>query len=101
MELPGERFAAGELFEVRIVLDVAPGWHVVAAGEGALPLAVAAEAGAELQSVLTLCPPGRAARLAGVEWAVHSGRVEVPLWGLVAEDVADGSAELQVVVREK
>ncbi len=98
LELPDENFSAGELFEGRIVLDVAPGWHVIAQGEGALPLEVAAEGGAELSSVLTLCPPGREVRLAGVERAVHSGRIEVPLWGVVAEDVSGGPAELQVVV---
>jgi hypothetical protein len=98
LELPVETFSAGELFEGKIVLDVTPGWHVIAQGGGALPLEVTAEAGAELRSVLTLCPPGREVRFGGVERAVHSGRIEVPLWGLVAEDVSGGPAELQVVV---
>jgi thiol-disulfide isomerase/thioredoxin len=98
LELPAETFTAGELFEGRIVLDVAPGWHVIAQGEGALPLEVAAEPSAELPAVLALCPAGQAVRFAGVARAVHSGRIEVPLWGLVADDATAGPAELQVVV---
>jgi hypothetical protein len=98
LELPAESCAAGELFEGRVVLDVAPGWHIVAQGPDTIPLEVAAESGEALRSLLTHCPPGRGVRLAGGERTVHSGRVEVPLWGLVAADVATGPVAVQVVV---
>ena len=99
LELPTEELAAGELLEGKVVFDVAPGWHVVASGEGALPLVVAPEAGEELGALSTLPPPGHLVQFTGVERTVYDERFEIPLWGLVnGLGPHGGSAELRVLL---
>ncbi len=86
LELPRVAIAPGEMVDGRIVLDVDPGWHLVASGEaGSIPLTVRFET-ARPAIFDHLRPAPRDRELAGGVRSVYSGRVEIPIWGVIPAD---------------
>ncbi len=87
LRLPRYGVTPGEVFEGRLVLDLDPGWHINADPyEGSIPLDLALAGGEGMVTVDWLRPLTEELNLAGRAREVYSGRVELPLWGVVAED---------------
>jgi hypothetical protein len=96
LALPRDGLAPGQFFEGGVVLDVAPGWFVIAGD----PAAAGApnEAGLELRAApspglaaleIARVPPRRV-DLAGIAREVYTDRLELPLWGVVADTTDAG-----------
>jgi len=96
LRLPRHGVAPGEVFQGRFVLDLDPGWHVNAdARDDTLPLELAL-AGDGLVAIDWLRPRTEKLTLAGGAREVYSGRVEFPLWGVVADDASASSIEVRL-----
>jgi thiol-disulfide isomerase/thioredoxin len=89
--LPRAGVPPGEVFEGRIVLHLDPGWHVTAGrADDAVALDLAIAWGDGIVALDWLRPRAETLTLAGAARDVYSGRVELPVWGVV-EDDAPGS----------
>jgi thiol-disulfide isomerase/thioredoxin len=87
LRLPREAVPAGEVFEGQLVLHLDPGWYVAAGtAENAVPLDLALDGGDGIVAIDWLRPLPERLTIAGAARDVYSGRVELPLWGVVGED---------------
>jgi len=85
--LPRREVVPGEVFEGRLVLDLDPGWHInVDSRYDSIPLELALEGGEGLVTIDWLRPLAAELTVGGASRAVYTGRVELPLWGMVGAD---------------
>jgi thiol-disulfide isomerase/thioredoxin len=92
LEIASEDVGPGALVEGKIVLDLLPGWHLCAEkSPGSIPLEVRLDLSPELAHLDYSLPRARRLILLGAEREVYSGRVVLPLWGVVRREAREGS----------
>jgi len=99
LDLVRDALPPGGYFEGTVTLDVDPGWFLSAdRREGAVPLRIRFGDSQAFRVLDCRLPVPVSVETATGARAGHRGRLELPLWGLLAEDVAPGGpVELQVV----
>ena len=81
--LPRAAVAPGGLARGIVVFEIDPGWHLLAAADGAavpFELRVESPPAAPFEH---LAPHPRERELAGHPVSVYSGKVEIPIWGVI------------------
>ena len=87
LELPRRDVAPGEIFRGRLVLDLAPGWHLTAdRDQDSIPVDLRLDGDAGIVALDWLRPRTQQRTLAGKSREVYSGRVEIPIWGVVGTE---------------
>jgi thiol-disulfide isomerase/thioredoxin len=97
LHLPLRGVLPGEVFEGQVVLRLDSGWHVAAGrAEGSVPLDLAFDWGDGIVAIDWLRPLPERLTLAGAARDVHSGRVELPVWGVVGEDAQESPIQVRL-----
>ena len=95
--------APGQIVRLRVILTVAPGWHVSAhrpTGRALAATTISLADGQIAELVDVAYPPGRELRFpSGGSMPAYYGTVSIPVKARLAEDLPDGDLRLALHVR--
>ncbi len=99
LEVPRAAVAPGDFFQAVLTLDVDPGWNLSAGADGVgdTPLALRLESGEAIAAIHHSVPGSSFLETPWGEREVHAGRVQLPVWGVLAPDAIDGEADITAV----